>query len=69
MICACKVDVGSMMKELMLELDFVNLKKYDGINQCNLVQKKGRRDFGLVWEIKSQFDAVKKLVNYYCNLD
>jgi len=37
-----------MMKELMLELDFVNLKKYDGINQCNLVQKKGRRDFGLV---------------------
>jgi len=28
------------MKELMLELDFVNLKKYDGINQCNLVQKK-----------------------------
>jgi len=49
LICACKVDAGSMMKELMLELDFVNLKKYDGINQCNLVQKKkGRRDFGLV---------------------
>ena len=24
----------------MLELDFVNLKKYDGINQCNLVQKR-----------------------------
>jgi len=33
------------MKELMLELDFVNLKKYDGINQCNLVQKKRKKGF------------------------
>ena len=68
MICACKVDVGSMMKELMLELDFVNLKVW-WHQSVQFSTKKGRRDFGLVWEIKSQFGAVKKPVDCYCNLD